>query len=83
MIAMRLAPFFRDLELLAGHSILFVTHAVTMRLIKAHLEQTLPEYPREIAKNGEIWKTQFTQLGNRHVVESIFLGGSKDASSRA
>lgn len=83
MIAERLAPFFQWLEKTEGESILFVTHAVTMRLIKATLEQTLPEYPREIAKNGEIWKIQFTKPGDAHVVESIFLGGSKNAVSRA
>jgi len=83
MIAQRLEPFFRDLEHLDGERILFVTHAVTMRLIRAHLEQMLPEYPVELAKNGEIWKTQFTKLGDTHFVESIFLGESKLAASRA
>lgn len=83
MIAERLVPFFQSLETMKANHILFVTHAVTMRLIKAHLEQTLPEYPREIAKNGEIWKTRFTGPGNVHRVESIFLGGSKSATSRA
>lgn len=83
MIAQRLEPFFTDLASTAGENILFVTHAVTMRMIKAHLEQTLPDYPREIAKNGEIWKTQFTQLGDTHIVESIFLGDSRNTVSRA
>ncbi len=83
MITQRLEPFFKDLESLAGESILFVTHAVTMRMIKATLEQTLPEYPHVIAKNGEIWKVQFTGLGDTHVVESIFLCGSNEAASRA
>ena len=83
MIAQRLDPFFREVESLLGERILFVTHAVTMRLIRAHLEQTLPEYPVELARNGEIWKTQFTKLGDPHVVESIFLGESKRAVARA
>ncbi|WP_136079831.1 histidine phosphatase family protein [Pontiella desulfatans] len=83
MIARRLEPFFADLADFEGGHILFVTHAVTMRMIKATLEQTLPEYPREIAKNGEIWKTQFTRLGETHTVESIFLGDAKNAVSRA
>ena len=83
MIANRLEPFFQSLESLEGDSILFVTHAVTLRLVKATLEQTLPDYPRDIAKNGEIWKVQFTGLGNIHEVESIFLGGSKAAIFRA
>lgn len=83
MIAQRLEPFFKSLESMDGENILFVTHAVTLRMIKATLEQTLPEYPHEIAKNGEIWKIQFTKLGDTHVVESIFLGDAKNVSSRA
>ena len=83
MIARRLAPFFKSLDALEGDHILFVTHAVTMRLIKATLEQTLPEYPREIAWNGEIWKVHFKALGHTLEVESIFLGGSRTAVSRA
>jgi broad specificity phosphatase PhoE len=83
MIANRLEPFFQSLQSLEGDRILFVTHAVTLRMVKATLAQTLPNYPHEIAKNGEIWKVQFTGLGNIHEVESIFLGGSKAATSRA
>jgi hypothetical protein len=52
-------------------------------MVKAILEQTLPNYPRDIAKNGEIWKVQFKGLGNIHEVESIFLGGSRTAASPA
>ena len=83
MIANRLEPFFQSLESLEGDRLLFVTHAVTLRMVKATLEQTLPNYPHEIAKNGEIWKVQFTGLGNIHEVESILLGGSKAATSHA
>ena len=83
MIARRLEPFFQSLEKLDGESILVVTHAVTMRLIRAILEQTLPEYPSEIAKNGEIWKVQLAGLGNLHQVESLFLGDAARAVSRA
>ena len=83
MIAERLEPFFQSLESAEGENILFVTHAVTLRLIKATLEQTLPDYPHEIAKNGEIWKTRFIRTGERHTIESIFLGNSKSAVSRA
>ncbi len=79
----RLKLFFKSLQSLEGKSILFVTHAVTLRIVKAILEQTLPDYPREIARNGEIWKLQFTGLGNIHAVGSFFLGGSKAAISRA
>jgi len=83
MIAARLRPFFQGLEKADGDAILFITHAVTMRLIKATLEQTLPDYPHEIARNGEIWKVEFSKYGDRHVVESIFSGDSKIAASRA
>jgi len=83
MIANRLKPFFQSLESLEGDCSLFVTHAVTLRMVKAILEQTLPDYPREIAKNGEIWQVQFAGLGNIYNVESIYLGGSKAATSRA
>jgi broad specificity phosphatase PhoE len=83
MIAQRLEPFFESLETLEGDNILFVTHAVTMRIIRAILEQTLPEYPHVIAFNGEIWKVPFEKTGDVHVVESIFLGDSKTAVSRA
>jgi len=82
MIANRLEPFIQSLESLEGNNILIVTHAVALRMVKAILEQTLPDYPRDIAKNGEIWKVQFKGLGNIHEVESIFLGGSKAAASR-
>jgi broad specificity phosphatase PhoE len=83
MIAQRLAPFFESLATIEGEHILFVTHAVTLRMIRATLENTLPDYPHVIAKNGEIWKVNFTKLGDTHTVESIFLGGSKEADSRA
>ena len=83
MIANRLEPFFQSLESVEGDSLLFVTHAVTLRIIKATLEQTLPDYPNDIAKNGEIWKVRFRGLGNIHKVESIFLGGSRAATFRA
>ena len=83
MIANRLEPFFQSLECLEGDRILFVTHAVTLRIVKAILEQTLPDYPHDIANNGEIWKVRFRGLGNIHEVESIFLGGSKAATFRA
>jgi broad specificity phosphatase PhoE len=83
MIADRLVPFFESVEKMEDETILFVTHAVTLRLIKATLEQTLPNYPYDIAKNGEIWKTQFTKQGDTHAIESIFLGDSKAVVSRA
>ena len=83
MVASRLKPLFLELESLEGDSILFVTHAVTLRIVKAILEKTLPDYPHDIANNGEIWKVQFTGLGNIHQVESIYLGDSRAATCPA
>ena len=83
MVGRHAGPFFQSLESLEVDAILSVTHAVTLRIIKAILEQSLPDYPHDIAKNGEIWKVRFRGLGNIHEVESIFLGGSKTANSRA
>ena len=78
MIADRVKSFFSDLEKEAGkENILIVTHAVTFRLIKAVLENTLPSYPSKFPNNGEIWKVAFSGLGNIHRIESILLGNSE------
>jgi broad specificity phosphatase PhoE len=74
MIAERLASFFNGLH--AEHCqgsglqgpILIVTHAVTMRLIRAVLENTLPSYPTSLPKNGELWTTDFQRLGHPHKI---------------
>jgi len=74
MIAERVQSFFSDLAKKSIHgSVLIVTHAVTMRLIQAVLENSLPEYPREIPKNGEIWTTDFLRLGCSHELQSLFV----------
>lgn len=83
MIAARLHPFFEALDPSDTGSTLFITHAVTLRLIRATLEAILPDYPRDIAHNGEIWKVNYTQLGKAHTIQSIFLGDSKASISRA
>ena len=83
MIANRLLPFFQDLSNHAGEKILIVTHAVCMRLVKAHLENTLPEYPSSLASNGEIWRVEFKNIGSEHKVESLYFGSSKENKSRA
>ena len=57
-------------------NILIVTHAVTLRIIKGMLEDTLPVYPKKIANNGEIWMVEFKGLGNKHAVKSLFYGNS-------
>lgn len=78
MIAERVMSFFSDLETgkLGGIDrgpVLIVTHAVTMRLIRAALENTLPAYPRDIPKNGEVWTTEFQGLGRPHALRSLFV----------
>jgi len=77
MIADRVKSFFEDLEKESeNQNILIVTHAVTFRLIKAVLENTLPTYPSQFPNNGEIWKVPFSELGKSHDIESILLGNS-------
>ena len=71
MIANRVRPFFSWLDGRSEQEILVVSHAVTMRLIRAHLEMTLPEYPLPIARNGEVWKLSYQGLGTRHEIESL------------
>lgn len=71
MIAERVKPFFTWLDNREEREVLVVSHAVTMRLIRAHLEMTLPGYPLPIAKNGEVWKLSYKGLGHRHVIESL------------
>lgn len=56
---------------------LIVSHAVTMRLIRAILEDTLPNYPIETAKNGEIWKIDFKYVGYNHKIEEKFYIDNK------
>ena len=58
----------------AGASILCVSHAVTLRLVRAALENTAPKYPARIADNGEIWQVRLSALGDKHeVVELRYL----------
>jgi len=79
MIGDRIISFFKDLENInTNENILIVTHAVAFRLIRAVLENTLPQYPKHFPNNGEIWKVNFTKVGDVHNIESIFLGNSKD-----
>jgi len=83
MIVDRLQPFFAKLPVDGDDAILVITHAVTMRMIKAILVNILPEYPHEIAHNGEVWKIEFKGVGHAHEVESLFFGNSKEQASRA
>ncbi|MBD1575747.1 histidine phosphatase family protein [Vibrio sp. S11_S32] len=81
MIAARLQPFFDDMFSTEQGNVLIITHAVTMRMIKAILTNILPEYPREIAHNGEIWQVTLDKQGSVHEVISLFYGDSKSAIS--
>lgn len=77
MLASRVVRFFdrfltEDIE----SNILIVTHAVTLRIIKALLEDSLPEFPEKIANNGEIWQVDFKGLGKKHAVKSLYYGNS-------
>ena len=77
MLASRITPFFEKLEIIDnGSNFLIVSHAVTLRIIKGLLENTLPLYPEKIANNGEIWQVEFKDLGYRHIVKSLFYGNS-------
>lgn len=79
MIADRILSFFHSLEKdNSGETILIVTHAVSFRLIRAVLENKLPSYPKDFPNNGEIWKVDFTSVGDFHHIESLFLGNSRD-----
>jgi len=77
MLASRVSPFFgRFNDADTNVNILVVTHAVTLRIIKGLLEDTLPVYPEKIANNGEIWQVPFRGLGKKHIVTSLFYGNS-------
>lgn len=73
MIAERLKSFFQSINSMTEDNILFVTHAVTMRLIRAHLEKTLPNYPHQLAENGEVWKINWIDGQSTHKVEKILF----------
>ena len=78
MIADRVADFFRDFRETCAQNkleqVLIVTHAVTMRLIRATLECTLPRYPEAIAGNGELWITELLPPSQAATLQSISLG---------
>lgn len=79
MIADRITAFLNDVGLIEDkNNILIVTHAVSLRIIIAALQNTLPEYPKDFPNNGEILKVKYTKLGIYHKIESIFLGKSRE-----
>lgn len=77
-IANRITSFFNDLKVDDNQNILIVTHAVSFRLIRAVLENTLPNYPIPFPNNGEIWEIEFKGLGEFHEIKSLYLGNSRD-----
>ena len=78
MIAERVKSFFSEMDPGSKEAVLIVTHAVTFRLIRAVLEDSLPLYPNGFPNNGEIWKVDFKGLGKKHGIESIMLGNSSN-----
>jgi broad specificity phosphatase PhoE len=80
-IALRLAPFFARLDERrasgARERILVLTHAVTLRLIIATLEDILPAYPSSMARNAEIFAVEYLGLGRRHEVSSTYFGAQR------
>ncbi len=71
-MADRLRSFFEmSIKNHLDKKVLIVTHAVTLRIIRGLLENTLPIYPSEIAKNGEVWITSLSAIGKTHTIETF------------
>lgn len=83
MVAMRLDSFFKALYTAEAKTILCVTHAVTMRIMKAYLQKTLPKYPLTIANNGEVWKCEWHGLESKCDITSLFLNDNLKFKARA
>ncbi|MFL2860676.1 MAG: histidine phosphatase family protein [Pontiellaceae bacterium] len=83
MVAMRLDSFFKALYTAEAETILCVTHAVTMRIMKAYLQKTLPKYPLTIANNGEVWKCEWHGLESKCDITSLFLNDNLKFKARA
>lgn len=80
----RVCRFFLSTVLTSPHrSILIVTHAVTMRLIRAFLENTAPAYPSPIAGNGEIWDATFQAPGSACAIRELQLLSDPRGPARA
>lgn len=56
-----------------GESVLLTSHAITMRMIRAFLENSAPLYPEQIAENGEIWDIPFAGMGRAAQVRELRL----------
>lgn len=57
-----------------GASVLLTSHAITMRMIRAFLENSAPLYPEQIAENGEIWDIPFAGPGRPQPVRELRPG---------
>jgi broad specificity phosphatase PhoE len=83
-IAARVADWLDSFQAVcAGEGVehaLVVTHAVTLRLFRACLEQTLPEYPEKIAGNGELWVAKLAADGGPVRIDSVSLGDGPRAN---
>ena len=73
MMAARTRAFLTDL-LGVQCEILVVTHSVAMRLLRANIEHTLPQYPSITAANGEIWKVELDSLDRPNPIETLDFG---------
>lgn len=65
--------FFKTIAVSDYTNILCVTHAVTLRLVRAFLENSAPRYPEPIARNGEVWQVDFATPGRAHGVTEHHL----------
>lgn len=70
-LAERISIFFSELENSHYQSVLVVTHAIALRLIKGILLNTLPAYPTDLSFNASIFKVEFTKLGREHKIEIL------------
>jgi broad specificity phosphatase PhoE len=80
----RIRDFFeRIIDPMDVSTILCVTHAVTMRMVRAFLENSTPLYPKEIAQNGEIWEIQYKGSGKTYIITEHHLIDSGLPPTRA
>ncbi len=80
-IANRLRPFFARLDERRESRIVVVTHAVTLRLILALLRDILPAYPTTLARNAEIFETDYAGIGRKHDITSHYYGADIEAKA--
>lgn len=83
MMADRLRSFFEmSIRNHQDKKVLIVSHAVTLRIIRGLLENTLPVYPSEIAKNGEVWITRLSAIGKAHTIETFNISERLTTASK-